>query len=55
MVKDYSGGLEHQRYNLFRELLLEFKLQEQEVWTNLTLTLDSKGNFKINYGHEDVS
>ncbi|WP_312422434.1 immunity protein YezG family protein [Anaerospora hongkongensis] len=52
---DYFSDIEHQLYNTFRELLLEFKLQGQEVWTNLTLILHSDGNFKINYEYEDVS
>ncbi|WP_196600232.1 immunity protein YezG family protein [Pectinatus frisingensis] len=52
---NYFSKLEHQLYNTFRELLLEFKVQEQEIWTNLTLILRSNGKLKITYGYENVS
>ncbi|WIW70884.1 immunity protein YezG family protein [Anaerosinus gibii] len=52
---EYFSGLDHQLYDAFRKLLSEFKLQEQQAWTNLTLTLYSDGNFKINYEYDDVA
>ncbi|WP_110953606.1 immunity protein YezG family protein [Anaerosinus massiliensis] len=52
---NYFSDLDHQLYNVFRRLSDEFKFQKQEIWTNLTLTLSCKGDFKINYEYDDVS
>ncbi|PLR81667.1 cytoplasmic protein [Bacillus canaveralius] len=47
--------LENDLYGFFSELQEEFKIQEQEQWTNLTFILDNTGQMKINYGYEDLS
>ena len=38
-----------------QELWLEFKKNGEEVWTNLTLTIDNIGKFKIDYSYEDLT
>ncbi|MCY8951431.1 antitoxin YezG family protein [Bacillus atrophaeus] len=40
--------------NLFDELRNEYKENNPEVWTNLTLKLESNGKFSIDYDYEDV-
>ncbi|WP_257350208.1 antitoxin YezG family protein [Pseudalkalibacillus decolorationis] len=47
--------LEFQLYDYFTELWEEFRNQNQEQWTNLTLTIDNTGDFKIDYNYEDLS
>lgn len=39
---------------LFEELKEEFKLGNQDIWTNLTLKLENTGKFSIDYNYEDV-
>jgi len=39
----------------FEELWRAFKRSNQDAWTNLTLTLDKTGKFKIDYSYEDLS
>lgn len=46
------------RYELndyFEDLWGAFKRSNQDTWTNLTLTLDKTGKFKIDYSYEDLS
>jgi len=42
-------------YNCFSGLWKEFKMQNQEPWTNLTFFLDSTGKMKIDYNYDDIS
>ncbi|MES9779124.1 TIGR01741 family protein, partial [Bacillus velezensis] len=44
--------IEHQE--LFEELKEEFKLGNQDIWTNLTLKLENTGKFSIDYNYDDV-
>lgn len=46
---------EYQLCELFEELQNEFKKNNQEVWTNLTLSIDSNGKFKVEYDYTDLS
>ncbi|BET16686.1 TIGR01741 family protein [Bacillus velezensis] len=39
---------------LFEELKEEFKLDNQDIWTNLTLILENTGKFSIDYNYDDV-
>ncbi|MGG1255273.1 immunity protein YezG family protein [Bacillus velezensis] len=39
---------------LFEELKEEFKLGNQDIWTNLTLKLENTGKFSIDYIDDDV-
>ncbi|MDZ7431005.1 DUF600 family protein, partial [Bacillus amyloliquefaciens] len=39
---------------LFEELKAEFKLGNQDIWTNLTLKLENTGKFSIDYNDDDV-
>ncbi|WP_367069622.1 antitoxin YezG family protein [Bacillus velezensis] len=39
---------------LFKQLHNEFKENNPEAWTNLTLNLESSGTFSIDYDYEDV-
>lgn len=48
-------GLKQELYRCLEELWNEFKLQDQEQWTNLTNILDNTGRMNINYGYEDIS
>lgn len=42
-------------YKYCEELWNEFKVQEQDQWTNLTYILDNTGQMKLNYGYDDIS
>ncbi len=39
---------------LFEELKEEFKLGNQDIWTNLTLKLENTGKFSIDHNYDDV-
>ena len=39
---------------LFKQLHNEFKENNPEAWTNLTLNLESDGTFSIDYDYADV-
>ncbi|SDZ06500.1 immunity protein YezG family protein [Thermoactinomyces sp. DSM 45892] len=45
----------HQFINLLVELNNEFKRNEQELWTNITLHWTSQGKFKIEYNYDDLT
>ncbi|MFH0348173.1 antitoxin YezG family protein [Bacillus vallismortis] len=51
--KIYTELLLHLQ-ELFKQLHNEFKENNPEVWTNLTLNLESNGTFSIDYDYEDV-
>jgi uncharacterized protein (TIGR01741 family) len=54
---DQTQFIENRRalYKSFTELFEEFKVQNQEPWTQVTYILDSTGELKINYNYEDIS
>lgn len=39
---------------LFEELRIEHKKNNDQVWTNLTLTLESNGQFQLKYNDDDI-
>lgn len=41
--------------NHIQSLWNEFKDNDQEPWSNLTLFLNNEGKFKINYNYDDLS
>ncbi|WP_027409958.1 antitoxin YezG family protein [Anoxybacteroides tepidamans] len=45
----------HQLVDLIMKLWTEFKDNDQEAWTNFTLTLESTGKFKIDFNYDDLS
>ncbi|WP_221567099.1 immunity protein YezG family protein [Alkalihalobacillus sp. TS-13] len=51
----YFKQLKQELYGAFEELWNEFKIQNQEQWTNLTFLLENTGQMKIEYGYEDVA
>ncbi|WP_090237126.1 immunity protein YezG family protein [Fictibacillus solisalsi] len=42
-------------YFLFDDLRSEFIMNQQEVWTSLTFTLQNDGEFKIDSDYRDLS
>ena len=53
--KRFYKELKRELYECFEELWNEFRVQNQEPWTNLTYILDSTGRMRINYGYDDLS
>ncbi|ART75178.1 cytoplasmic protein [Sutcliffiella horikoshii] len=47
--------LKQELYECFENLWNEFKIQDQEQWTNLTYLLDNSGRMKLNHGYDDIS
>ena len=45
----------YQLLDELKELLAEFKNNNQNLWSNLTFTLESTGKYKIEYDYEDLS
>ncbi|TYQ14650.1 UNVERIFIED_CONTAM: uncharacterized protein (TIGR01741 family) [Acetivibrio alkalicellulosi] len=41
--------------DILEEIWREFKINEEEVWTNITFILESTGKFKIDYDYTDLS
>ncbi|WP_262983084.1 TIGR01741 family protein [Bacillus atrophaeus] len=39
---------------LFEELRVEHKNNNDQVWTNLTLTLERSGRFQLDYNNDDI-
>lgn len=39
---------------LFEELKTEHRNNNDDVWTNLTLTLESSGEFQLDYNYDDI-
>ncbi|MEC1551570.1 antitoxin YezG family protein [Bacillus haynesii] len=52
--EDIYDELLFELHDLFEDLQNEFKQNNPEVWTNLTLTLERNGKFSINYNYDDV-
>ncbi len=46
---------EYQLCELFEELQNEFRINNQEVWTNLTYIMDENGKYKVDYDYSDLS
>jgi len=44
-----------QLLDVLQKLLLVFKNNNQQPWTNLTLTLESSGKFNIDFNYDDLS
>ncbi len=53
--KRYHKNLKQELYECFEVLWNEFRLQDQEQWTNLTFILDNTGQMKVNYRYDDIS
>lgn len=45
----------HQLVDIIQKLWREFKDNDQESWTNLTLTLENTGKFNIEFNYDDLS
>ncbi|MFC7393462.1 antitoxin YezG family protein [Scopulibacillus cellulosilyticus] len=45
----------HQLLDYLQQLYKEFKNNDQEPWTNLTMLFNSSGKFKIDYNYDDMT
>ncbi|MBY4605708.1 TIGR01741 family protein [Bacillus sp. SPARC3] len=52
--KDIFKTLLREIRELFEELRAEHKNNNDQVWTNLTLTLESDGPFQLDYNDDDI-
>ncbi|SLC13880.1 Protein of uncharacterised function, DUF600 [Mycobacteroides abscessus subsp. massiliense] len=52
--KDIFKTLLREIRELFEELRAEHKNNNDQVWTNLTLTLESNGQFQLDYNDDDI-
>ncbi|QWF76481.1 TIGR01741 family protein [Bacillus subtilis] len=52
--KDIFKTLLRKLRELFEELRTEHRNNNDDVWTNLTLTLDSSGKFQLDYNYDDI-
>ncbi|MDZ5672554.1 TIGR01741 family protein [Bacillus stercoris] len=52
--KDIFKTLLRKLRELFEELRTEHRNNNGDVWTNLTLTLDSSGKFQLDYNYDDI-
>lgn len=52
--KDIFKTLLRELRELFEELRTEHRNNNNDVWTNLTLTLDSSGEFQLDYNYDDI-
>ncbi|OLO17337.1 hypothetical protein BKP29_0221825, partial [Bacillus licheniformis] len=52
--EDIYDELLFELHDLFEDLQNEFKQNNSEVWTNLTLTLERNGKFSMDYNYDDV-
>ncbi|MCM3108463.1 TIGR01741 family protein [Bacillus velezensis] len=52
--KDSFKTLLREIRELFDELRAEHKNNNDQVWTNLTLTLESNGQFQLDYNDDDI-
>ncbi|WP_262982693.1 TIGR01741 family protein [Bacillus velezensis] len=52
--KDIFKTLLRELRELFEELKTEHRNNNDDVWTNLTLTLDSSGEFQLDYNYDDI-
>lgn len=52
--KDIFKTLLREIREIFEELRVEHKNNIDQVWTNLTLTLESNGQFQLDYNDDDI-
>ncbi|WP_342008074.1 TIGR01741 family protein [Bacillus sp. YBsi01] len=52
--KDIFKTLLRELRELFEELKTEHRNNNNDVWTNLTLTLDRSGEFQLDYNYDDI-
>ncbi|MGA4836928.1 TIGR01741 family protein [Bacillus velezensis] len=52
--KDIFKTLLRELRELFEKLRTEHRNNNNDVWTNLTLTLDSSGEFQLDYNYDDI-
>lgn len=52
--KDIFKTLLREIRELFEELRIVHKNNNDQVWTNLTLTLESNGQFQLDYNDDDI-
>ncbi len=52
--KDIFKTLLRELRELFEELRTEHRNNNDDVWTNLTLTLDRSGEFQLDYNYDDI-
>ncbi|MBT2711589.1 TIGR01741 family protein [Pseudomonas sp. ISL-88] len=52
--KDIFKTLLRELRELFEELRTEHRNNNDDVWTNLTLTLDNSGEFQLDYNYDDI-
>ena len=52
--KDIFKTLLRELRELFEELRTEDRNNNDDVWTNLTLTLDRSGEFQLDYNYDDI-
>ncbi|MDN4184742.1 TIGR01741 family protein [Bacillus subtilis] len=52
--KDIFKTLLRELRELFEELRTEHRNNNNDVWTNLTLTLDRSGKFQLDYNSDDI-
>ncbi|WP_302480620.1 TIGR01741 family protein [Bacillus tequilensis] len=52
--KDIFKTLLRELRELFEELRTEHRNNNNDVWTNLTLTLDRSGEFQLDYNYDDI-
>ncbi|EMR05314.1 hypothetical protein C772_02781 [Bhargavaea cecembensis DSE10] len=53
--EEHFNQLKESLYNQQKSLWMQFADQEKEPWTNLTFSLASGGDMKMEYGYEDLS
>ncbi|AIU76177.1 TIGR01741 family protein [Bacillus velezensis] len=52
--KDIFKTLLRELRELFEKLRTEHRNNNNDVWTNLTLTLESSGEFQLDYNYDDI-
>lgn len=52
--KDIFKTLLREIREIFEELRVEHKKNIDQIWTNLTLTLESNGQFQLDYNDDDI-
>ncbi|AMQ73157.1 antitoxin YezG family protein [Bacillus sp. B38] len=52
--KDIFNTLLRELRELFEELKTEHRNNNDDVWTNLTLTLDRRGELQLDYNYDDI-
>ncbi|WP_424237440.1 immunity protein YezG family protein [Bhargavaea ginsengi] len=55
VCRETFDQLDEQLYDNVKALWNEFKIHDEEPWTNLTLSLQDDGKMKIDYDYSDLS